>query len=176
MLTPKARRFVAEYLVDLNQTAAAIRTGYSPKSAHVTASRLMDKPAIKYAIAQGQAAMLARAELSAVRVLEELRRLAFVNPRSFFDHQGNALAITDLPIEAAAAIAGFEVIIKNATAGDGHVDTIHKIKLADKVRTLEILARHFKLLVDQIALVDPRRLESKVAAMRKRLNAERASA
>jgi hypothetical protein len=51
-------------------------------------------------------------------------------------------------LEQGAALAGFEVLIKNAKAGDGITDTIYKFKLWDKVRALEVLAKHFALLTD----------------------------
>jgi phage terminase small subunit len=70
MLTPKQKRFVDEYLTNLNGTQAAIRAGYSPNSAHVIASENLRKPQIASAI---EAAMNGRAEnakLNAGRVVE----------------------------------------------------------------------------------------------------------
>ena len=69
-LTPKQTRFVAEYLVDLNGTQAAIRVGYSAKTAKVQASRLLTNAAVAEAIGAGKAKQLERADLSATRVLE----------------------------------------------------------------------------------------------------------
>lgn len=46
-MTAKQRRFCDEYLIDLNATQAALRAGYSPKTAHVIAAENMTKPAIK---------------------------------------------------------------------------------------------------------------------------------
>jgi hypothetical protein len=40
-------------------------------------------------------------------------------------------------------------MVKNAAAGDGKTDVIHKVKLWDKVRALELLAKHFALLVER---------------------------
>ena len=56
----------------------------------------------------------------------------------------------DLTAEQGACLSSFEVIIKNAAAGDGIVDTIHKIKVWAKTRALEMLAKHFKLLTDVV--------------------------
>jgi len=53
-LTPKQARFVAEYQVDLNATQAAIRAGYSPTSAHVTASRMLSDAKVRAAVEQTQ--------------------------------------------------------------------------------------------------------------------------
>ena len=150
MLTPKQARFVAEYLVDLNATQAAIRAGYSEKTAGAQGFENLTKPEIASAVAAGQSHQLQTAEISAARVLEELRRLAFCDPRAFWDEAGNLKAISKLTAEQASALAGFEAVIKNAEAGDGVTDTVHKIKLWDKTRALEMLAKHFALLTDVV--------------------------
>lgn len=150
MLTPKQQRFVAEYLIDLNATQAAIRAGYSPKTAKVQGSRLLTNVAIASAVGAGKARQLQTAELSAARVLEEYRRLAFIDLRSFFDDDGNLKAMKDLSAEQGAALASLEVVIKNAKAGDGVTDEVHKFKVWDKTRTLESLAKHFGLLKENV--------------------------
>lgn len=149
-LTPKQARFVAEYLIDLNATQAAIRAGYSPKTANRIASNLLSKVDIAQAVAEGKARQLEAAGLSAVRVLEEYRRLAFIDLRTFFDEAGNMKAMGDLTAEQGSALAGLEVIIKNAEAGDGVTDRVHKFKVWDKTRALESLAKHFGLLTDRV--------------------------
>lgn len=53
-LTPKQQRFVDEYLIDLNATQAAIRAGYSPKTAYSIGDENLKKPEIKKAIEQAQ--------------------------------------------------------------------------------------------------------------------------
>ena len=70
--------------------------------------------------------------------------------RSFFDARGNLLPVTDLTEEQGSQLAGLEVIIKNAKAGDGQTDTVHKFKLWDKVRALEALAKHFGLVRERL--------------------------
>ena len=75
--------------------------------------------------------------------------------RTYFDADGNAKSVTELTEEQGACLAGFEVLIKNAKAGDGVTDLIHKIKLWDKVRALEMLAKHFALLVDGVEYTGP---------------------
>ena len=149
-MTPKQARFVAEYLIDLNATQAAIRAGYSAKTAQVQGSRLLSNAMVAAAVATGKGRQLATADLSAVRVLEELRRLALVDLRGFFDDAGNLKAIKDLTAEQGAALASFEIIKKNAEAGDGIIDTVHKVKVWDKPRALEMLAKHFGLLIEKI--------------------------
>ena len=149
-MNEKHRRFVAEYLIDLNATNAAIRAGYSRKTARAQGSRLLADADIGAAIVAGQTKALDKAELTASRVLEELRRLAFSDAKALFDEHGNLRPIHDLTPEQSAAIASIEVIKRNLTTGDGATDTIYKIKTWDKTRSLEMLAKHFALLTEKI--------------------------
>lgn len=149
-LTDKQRRFVAEYLIDLNATQAAIRAGYSPKTAVQQGPRLLLNVEIAEAAAAGKARQLDTADLSAVRVLEEMRRLAFSDIRGFFDERGNLKAVSELTAEQGSTLASFEVIKKNAAAGDGVIDTVHKFKVWDKTRALEMLGKHFGLLTERV--------------------------
>lgn len=73
-LTPRQGRFVEEYLKDLNATQAAIRAGYSAKTADVQGPRLLGNVRVGAAIAAGKAARTKRAELSADWVLRNLRK------------------------------------------------------------------------------------------------------
>lgn len=167
-MTPKQERFVAEYLIDLNATQAAIRAGYSAHSAESIGLQLLRKTEVSAAVAAGKGRQLETAELSAARVLEELRRLAFIDQRSFYDAAGNLKPISEWTAEQGAAVAGFEVIKKNATAGDGVIDTIHKFKVWDKTKALGDLAKHFGLLIERVEV------SGEVSIIETRLNAARA--
>ena len=105
---------------------------------------------MKALVETGTAEKLARNALTADRVLEEYRRIAFADIRTFFDADGNLKPITALEKEHGSVLASLEVIIKNAEAGDGHMDQVHKFKLWDKTRALEALAKHFGLVKDRI--------------------------
>ncbi len=72
-MTPKETRFVQEYLNDPNGAQAAIRAKYAPKSAKVTASRLLTKANVRAAIAEGQAIIAQEAKVTATEVLNGLR-------------------------------------------------------------------------------------------------------
>jgi phage terminase small subunit len=78
-LTDRQRRFIDEYLIDLNATRAAVRAGYAPRHADAVASRIRRKPEIAAAIAQAQEERSQRTRVSADRVVEELARLAFAD-------------------------------------------------------------------------------------------------
>ena len=149
-LTPKQAKFVAEFLVDLNATQAAIRAGYSASRAEVTGCELLKSSNVSEAVRLAQAKQLQRIELTAEMVKERLRLLAFQDVRKLYDERGNLLPIHSLSDEAAVMVGGLEVIKKNAEAGDGIIDTVHKVKVIDPVKPLEMLAKHFGLLVDKV--------------------------
>lgn len=75
-LNPKQRRFVDEYLIDLNATQAAIRAGYSAKTAAQAASRLLTNVDVRAAVNRGQAATAERLELTAASVTARLLTIA----------------------------------------------------------------------------------------------------
>ncbi len=79
-LTAKQQRFVEEYLIDLNATQAAIRAGYSPKTAYSIENELLNKPEIRARIDITLAERSKRTGVNADRVIQELARIAFVNP------------------------------------------------------------------------------------------------
>ena len=168
-------RFAHEYLKDYNGKQAAIRAGYSARSAESQASVLLSEPKVAQLVADGQRKALQSADLSAARVLEEIRRVSFANMKDFWTGTGKnrrLKPIEELTEEQSACLASLEVIIKNAEAGDGKTDKVHKLKLWDKVRALEMLAKHFKLLTEMVQVEDLDARFARLDAGRKR-NAER---
>lgn len=75
-LTPRQARFVSEYLVDLNGRQAAIRAGYSPRTANEQAARLLTKANIQAAVEAGRAAQAQSAELTADWIIRRLKEEA----------------------------------------------------------------------------------------------------
>jgi len=69
-LTAKQQRFVEEYLVDLNATQAAIRAGYSPKSAYAIGSENLTKPEVKAALHAAQAEVATKAKITRDYLIE----------------------------------------------------------------------------------------------------------
>lgn len=149
-MTPMQARFVAEYRKDLNATQAAIRAGYSKKTAASQAERLLRNVEIAAAVAEKTQQQLEKIDLSAERTLEEMRRVAFSNVQDLFDGNGDLIPIHKLTREQSASIASLEVIMKNATAGDGKVDRVLKIKIWDKPKVMEMLGKHFALLTERV--------------------------
>lgn len=149
-MTPKQERFVAEYLIDLNATQAYIRAGYSESGAAQAAEKLLRNAEITAAVEAGRAKLMAKTNITAERVLQEMGRLAFSDVRNLFNADGSLKPLHTLTPEDSACIAGLEVIIKNAEAGDGHMDKVHKIKVWDKSKNLENLAKHLGLFVEKV--------------------------
>ena len=136
-LTPKQALFVAEYLVDRNATQAAIRAGYSAKTAEQQGYRLLRNAQIQAATAKGREQRLARVQKTADDVVFLLSDMAFANradvwgTRELIDsttgeviEERYMLHPLDWPPALQRCIQSFEVVVKNAFAGDGHVDTV----------------------------------------------------
>lgn len=149
-LTAKQQRFVEEYPVDFNASAAARRAGYSVKTAASIGYELLRKPEIQEAIRKQTEKLAKRAEITVDRVLAELGALAFSDQRKFFDEDGNLLPIHELDDETAAAIASFEVEELFDTRGREReqIGTLRKIKRFDKARPLELLGRYLQMWTD----------------------------
>ena len=84
-LTEKQRRFVDEYLIDLNATQAAIRAGYSVKTAREQASQNLTKLNIQQAISEKMAERSKRTGVNQDRIVLELAKIAFVNAADVID-------------------------------------------------------------------------------------------
>lgn len=82
-LTPKQARFAEEYLIDLNGTQAAIRAGYSPKTAYSMGNKNLKNPAIKALIEKNRARLQQQTEITQARVLNELAAIAFADSTDF---------------------------------------------------------------------------------------------
>lgn len=121
-LTPKQERFVAEYLVDLNATQAAIRAGYSAKTAKAQGSRMLTNVDVASAIAAGQRARGERIEATADDVLREITRLAMFDPADLITVKRPA-DIARLPENVRRAIVGWNwdkkgrFVVKTAKEG-----------------------------------------------------------
>ena len=145
-LTARQERFAAEYSKDLNATQAAIRAGYSPRTAQQAGSRLLLNVVVSGEIARFKGEQLEASGWKASEVLEELRIQAHSRIGDFFDASGELKPLHTLTPAQQACISSSEVILKNATAGDGKTDRVLKIKLWDKMKALDLAMQHFALL------------------------------
>lgn len=135
-LTDKQRRFVDEYLIDLNATQAAVRAGYSKATARQAGAENLSKPVIADAIAAAKDVRSERTGITADRTLLELSRLAFSDIRKVFTDDGLLRPITTLDDDTAAAIQSVKVVTRPGAGvdadGNREVEYVHEIKLADK--------------------------------------------
>ena len=152
-LTPKQERFIQEYLIDLNATQAAIRAGYSQKTAHPMGAENLRKPTIAAAITKAQLERAKRTEITQDRVLEEYAKLAFLNPKHFYDDKGQLIPIHELPDEVAAALTGMDITTAYNKENETF-DTIKKIKYSDKKGALDSLAKHLGMFIERLAVTD----------------------
>src|SRR5713226_4060714 len=96
-LRARERRFVEEYLVDLKGEAAAIRAGYSPKTAKVQASQTLTRLNVQAAVEAGYKARQKRTQITGDATVRELNRLAHADIRQFYDEHGQLKPIHELP-------------------------------------------------------------------------------
>ena len=155
-LTPKQQRFVEEYLIDLNATQAAIRAGYSPKTAEQQGSRLLRNAQVARAVADGKERASKRAQLTLDQVIAELALIGFANMADYMrvGPDGDPyLDFSTLTREQAAALT--EVTVEDFKDGRGEdardVRRV-KFKLADKRAALVDLGRHMGGFKDKVEI------------------------
>lgn len=153
-LNARQQRFVDEYLIDLNATQAAIRAGYSEKTAAVIACENLNKPNIAAAIQIAQAERAERTQITADKVLTELGKLGFSNMLDYLKVGADGDPYTDfsaLTREQAAAIS--EVTVESFKDGRGEdardVRRV-KFKLTDKRAALVDIGKHLGMFKEHI--------------------------
>jgi phage terminase small subunit len=138
-MTPKQRAFVQELTVDWNAAAAARRAGCSARSARQVAARWLTKDDITAAVAEAMAKQAKRTGVTADRVIEELARIAFSDPRTVF-RNGKLQPPSAWSDEDAASISSIEVSQKYGV----------QIRRWSKTEALSILAKHLRLIPDRL--------------------------
>lgn len=151
-LSEKHQRFVEEYLVDLNATQAAIRAGYSEKTAYAQGSALLKHIEVGKAIRAAKKARAERMAISQDRVLQELARIAYFDIRKTVDANGAPIPIQDLDADTAAAIAGIDVIEQYEQVGEERVlvGLLKKYKVFDKNTAITNAMRHLGMMKDSL--------------------------
>lgn len=137
-LTPRQKRFVEEYLIDLNGGHAAERAGYSPKSARQQASYLLRKPKIKRAVAAARDIRAERTQITQDRVLEELALIAFADMAEFVDWSDAGIAVRSRERLSEGQTRAIAEVSGNVTGTGGTV----KVKLHDKRGALVDIGKH----------------------------------
>lgn len=150
-LTAKQKAFVSEYLVDLNATAAAIRAGYSEKSARKVGSDTLAKPHVQAAIEEALAERRERVEVTQDQVVAELARIAFSNPRDVMEWGPGGVRLrpsSELTPDQAAIVAE---VSETASQNGGSL----RLKTHDKVRALELLGKHLGMFTEKREISGP---------------------
>lgn len=158
-LTPKQARFVEEFVVDLNATQAAIRAGYSAKTAADIGRQLLRKTPVARAISERQRAISERIGVTAERVVEELAKIGFANMSDYMKvgEDGDPyLDFSGLTRDQAAALS--EVTVEDFKDGRGEdardVRRI-KFKLHDKRAALVDLGKHLGMFKEKVEVSGP---------------------
>jgi phage terminase small subunit len=142
MLTPKQLRFVDEYLVDLNASAAARRAGYSPTRADAMGHENLRKPEIAAAIAAAQAKRAERTRIDADWVLQRLAQIADADMADLFGPDGCLLPVASWPgVWRRGLVVGLDVV-EEPRGPDAPPAMVRKVKQADRLKVLELIGRH----------------------------------
>lgn len=149
-LTAKEFRFVEEFLVDLNATHAAIRAGYSEKTAKEIGYELLRKPDVQAAITAAMSARSQRTRVTQDRVLTAISDMAYFDIADAFTEDGALREVHELSPALRSAIAGIEIEEIRLGKDGPVVGRIKKVKLADRKGSLELLGRHLKLFTDRV--------------------------
>ncbi|EKO3656427.1 terminase small subunit [Vibrio metschnikovii] len=142
-LTDKQEMFCREYLIDLNATQAAIRAGYSEKTAKETGYENLTKPHIADRITELKSQRVEDAKISANYVLNRLVEIDKMDVIDITNDDGSLKPISQWPKVWRTTLSGLdvaEIIQDGSVAG-----LLKKIKLPDKVKNLELLGRHVEI-------------------------------
>lgn len=165
-LTPKQKRFCDEYLIDLNATQAAIRAGYSEKTACEQGARLLTNVKVQEYIQKRKQDRVERTEITQDMVLRELATIAFANAADYaavvekdamlevdgsmipvLDNEGNPVKYRTVEPVLTADLTEAQKralsVIKKGRDG-------FEVKPYDKVRALELLGKHLGMFADKI--------------------------
>lgn len=140
-LSAKQKMFIDQYLVDYNATQAAIRAGYSEKTARAVGHENLTKPDIKKAIQERQEELLKEIRENQYRTVKQLQALVHFDIRNLYDDKGNLKPIAELDEDTASALAGVDVVRGTTRVrDDGEVfeETI-KVKVLDRIAALRLM-------------------------------------
>lgn len=146
-MTQKQKRFVEEYLIDLNATQAAIRAGYSPQTARDIGCENLTKPNIQNAIGKAMAERSKRTGINQDRVISELAKIAFIKMTDVVDANGR--------IKSGASsddLACIESIKYKESESETGSSVEREVKVASKLKALELLGKHLGMFTDKVKI------------------------
>lgn len=143
-LTPKQKAFVDEYLIDLNATQAAIRAGYSEKTARAVGAENLTKPNIQTAIQERIQEREKRTEVTQDMVVQQLAKVAFSDLKEYVEWGPNGIVIRPSDNVDGTVLQS----ISETMLPKGGKKT--EIKLTDKMKALELLGKHLGMFSDKM--------------------------
>jgi len=143
-LSPKQKTFVAEYLVDLNATEAALRAGYSKKSAASIGQENLQKPAIAEAVEKALADRVERIEITQDAVVQELACIAFGNISDVAEWEGEHVKVLSSSTRSKRVLA--------AVAGVSETQHGLTVRMHDKQAALLNLGKHLGMFREKVEL------------------------
>lgn len=144
-LTEKQKRFVDEYLIDLNATQAAIRAGYSVQTANEQGAQNLAKLSIQAEISKQMAERSKRIGVNQDRVVVELAKMAFVKMSDLVDDKGK---IKDEATDD--DLVCIESVKYKESKGKGGTSVEREVKIASKLKALELLGKHLGMWNDKL--------------------------
>lgn len=144
-LTKRQQLFIDEYLIDLNATQAAIRAGYSAKTADQQGSRMLANVKVQQAVAEAMAARSKRTGVNQDRVVLELAKLAFVKMTDLVDSHGR---IRDDATDD--DLACIESVKYKSSESDTWSSVEREVKISSKLKALELLGKHLGMWNDKL--------------------------
>ena len=144
-MTDQQKRFVEEYLIDLNATQAAIRAGYSPKTANEQGNRLLTNVSVQTELNKQMAKRSRRTGVTQDRVVRELAKIAFLDMTQVVDDHGRIR--DDATPEDRACI---ESIKYKSSSSDQGESVEREVKVASKLKALELLGKHLGMYSDKL--------------------------
>ncbi|HIE4798968.1 TPA: terminase small subunit [Serratia marcescens] len=145
-LTDKQEMFCREYLIDLNATQAAIRAGYSVKTANRTASDNLSKPDIKKRIFELKSERNAQVNIDAAYVLRRLVEIDQMDVLDILNDDGSLKPISEWPKTWRTTLSGLDITTTVTNFDETTIENIlKKIKWPDKVKNLELIGKHINV-------------------------------
>jgi len=139
-LTDKQELFAREYLKDLNATQAAIRAGYSEKTAQAQSSRLLSNVMVQSRIAELKIERNEEVGINAAYVLRRLVEIDQMDVLDILTDSGDLKPIREWPLCWRTTLSGLD--IQAISGEEGTAALMKKIKWPDKVKNLELLGKH----------------------------------
>jgi phage terminase small subunit len=153
-LTAKQLKFIDEYLVDLNATQAAIRAGYSKRTAFIIGAENLTKPKIAQALQKRRDELKKETQINQRWVLERYKRLVDYDLSDFFDDDGNLKPLSTIPQDALYAVTGFKNMKTSSVNQHANGDVkkiqtlLHDLRFVDKKTALDSIGKHLGMFAE----------------------------